>query len=271
MSRPDREIYTHSHHPVVLAAHARRTAEEAAAFLLPHLEPPMSILDLGCGPGSITVGLARYVAPGRVVGVDSAPEALEHARAHAAEQRMDSVEFVDADVYMLPFDAGSFDVVYAHQVLQHLADPVEALVEARRVLRPGGYLAVRDADYGTMTHYPDSPMLHRWLGLYHKLARANGGEPDAGRRLRAWVDEAGFDHIHPSASTWVFATPDERRWWADLWAGRIQVPRLRERAIGLGLATDAEIDAIATAFHQWAAEPTGWFAFIHGEVLASKP
>lgn len=271
MSRPDGEVYTHSHHPVVLAAHARRTAEEAAAFLLPHLEPPMSVLDLGCGPGTITVGLARYVAPGTVVGLDAAPEALEAARRHAAEQHMDSVEFIESDVYALPFEDGTFDVVYAHQLLQHLADPVAAAVEAKRVLRSGGYFAVRDADYGTMTHHPHDVRLDRWLEIYSTLARANGGEPDAGRRLLTWVGAAGFEHRYVTTSSWVFATPDERRWWADLWAGRVGVPAVGGRAVELGITSVDEVAAIKKAFHEWAAQPDGWFAFIHGEVLATKP
>ena len=277
MSRPDGETYTHSHNPRVLAAHSRRTAEEAAAFLLPHLEPGMSILDLGCGPGSITVGLARYVAPSKVVGVDAAPAALDYAKAHAAEEHMDAVEFVEADVYDLPFEDETFDVVYAHQLLQHLADPVAALTEAKRVLRPGGYIAGRDADYGTMTHHPHDPLLDRWLEVYHAVARSNGGEPDAGRRLLEWVTAAGFTHIHPTASTWVFATPDERAWWAELWAGRIGLPPTSDagtsgftkRAFELG-ATAAEIDEIGAAFRRWASAADGWFAFIHGEVLAQR-
>lgn len=270
MSRPEREIYTHSHHPVVLAAHARRTAEEAAAFLLPHLEPGMSVLDIGCGPGSITVGLARYVAPARVVGVDAAPEALDRARAYAADEHMDNLEFIESDVYEIPLADASFDVVYAHQVMQHLADPVLALREAHRILRPGGYIAVRDADYATMTHHPHEPLLDRWLEIYHAVATANGGEPDAGRRLLEWVAAAGFAHIHPTASTWVFATPDERRWWAELWAGRTNVPHYRNRVRELGIATDDEHEAIRTAFHHWADQPDGWFAFIQGEVLARR-
>lgn len=271
MTRPDGETYTHSHHPVVLAAHARRTAEEAAAFLLPHLEPGMSLLDIGCGPGSITVGLARYVAPGRVVGVDSAPEALAHARSHAAAEHMNAVRFVESDAYILPFDDATFDVVYAHQVLQHLADPIAALREARRVLKPGGYVAVRDADYSTMTHYPHDTLIDQWLDMYRVVARTNGGEPDAGRRLLEWVSAAGYEHIHPTASVWLFATPDERRWWADLWADRIDVPHFRQRAIEIGAASVDDLEAIGTALRSWAVAPAAWFAFIHGEVLAQRP
>lgn len=261
MSRPDQEIYTHSHQPVVLASHASRTAEEAARFLLNHLKPGMRLLDIGCGPGSITLGLARYVAPAEVVGIDQAEEALDAARQLASDESVRNVRFDQANVYELPFGDASFDVVYGHQIMQHLADPVAALTEAKRVLGPGGYVAMRDADYGTMTHHPHDPVLDEWLDRYHETARSNGGEPDAGRRLGEWVRAAGFEHIHPTTSTWLYATPESRAAWAELWAGR----RLQ------GADPGQDTDAIVDAFYRWADHPDGWFAFIHGEVLARKP
>jgi ubiquinone/menaquinone biosynthesis C-methylase UbiE len=265
------ERYTHGHDPIVVDAHARRTAEEAAAFLLPHLEPGMRILDLGCGPGTITVGLARYVAPAEVIGVDRSGDVLTRARAHAAAEHMDRVRFVTASVYDLPFAAGEFDVVYAHQLLQHLSDPVAALVEARRVLRPGGYLAVRDGDFGTFTHHPHQPLIDRWLTVYTAVARANGGEPEAGRRLLQWVTAAGFTHTHATTSSWVFADPASRTEWAALWAGRIAVPHFADRAVELGVTSRDELAEIGAAFASWAADPVGWFGLIHGEVLAQAP
>ena len=107
-------------------------------------------------------------------------------------------------------------------------------------------------------------MLDRWLEIYHEVARSNGGEPDAGRRLLEWVRAAGFEHLHPTASTWLYATPEERRGWAELWAGR----RLQESADNPAYGDDR--DLIIEAFRRWAAHPDGWFAFIHGEVLARK-
>lgn len=258
MPQPENEVYTHSHQPVVLASHGSRTAEEAAAFLLNHLKPGMSLLDIGCGPGSITIGLARYVAPAPVVGIDQAPEAIAAARRLAEDENVPNVRFEAASVYELPYDDESFAVVYGHQILQHLADPVAALREAARVLEPGGYIAVRDADYGTMTHHPHDPALDEWLATYHEAARANGGEPDAGRRLGQWVRAAGFEHIHASASTWLYATPADRAGWAELWAGR-------------HVRGEAGSEETAAAFARWAEHPDGWFAFIHGEVLARKP
>ena len=183
---PAPERYTHGHHPSVVAQHQRRTAEEAAAFLLPHLRPGMRLLDFGCGPGTVTAGLARRVAPGEVVGIDVSEEILDLARAHAAEQGVENVSFEAADVYALPFEDGSFDVAFAHQVLQHLAEPTAALIEVGRVLSPGGIVAVRDADYGTMVHWPRDPRIERFLALYHAVAERNGGDADAGRRIPAW-------------------------------------------------------------------------------------
>lgn len=269
MKETPNETYTHSHAPVVVAAHARRTAEEAAWFLLPHLEDHMHLLDLGCGPGSITAGLGRHVTA--VVGVDAAPAVLGEARRHADHQSVDNVDFVAATAYHLPFPDGRFDVVYAHQVLQHLADPVGALSEAARVLRPGGLLAVRDADYATMTHHPHDPLLDRWLDVYHQVARANGGEPDAGRRLLEWVQAAGFVDATATTTTWTYAEPAGREHWADLWAQRIIVDRFAEVAVANGFTTRDELTAIGDAFRAWARRPAGWFAFIHGEVLARRP
>ena len=104
----------------------------------------------------------------------------------------DNLEFVEGDVYALDYADASFDVVYANQLLQHLADPVAALQEMRRVLRPGGLLGVRDADYATMHPAPKFAEYERWDALYHAVAYVNNAEPDAGRYLSGWVRAAGF-------------------------------------------------------------------------------
>ena len=147
--------YTHGHGAAVLSAHSRRGAEDSAAYLLGRLRAGMDLLDVGCGPATITADLAEHVAPGRVVGLDAAPGALEAARATLAERGLSGqVELTTGDVMALPFDDDSFDVVHAHQVLQHLGDPVGALTEMRRVARPGGIVAVRDAVYSAMSWFP---------------------------------------------------------------------------------------------------------------------
>jgi ubiquinone/menaquinone biosynthesis C-methylase UbiE len=171
------------HHESVLRSHRRRTAESSAKYLLPHLRPNARVLDVGCGPGTITVGLAALVTEGFVIGLDIEPSVLAEAR-----RRPEA-----ATRYNLSFPDSTFDVVHAHQVLQHLADPVSALVEMRRVCRPGGIVAARDADYGAMFWHPAEPGLAEWQRLYRAVARSVGGEPDAGRHLRSWAMKAGLD------------------------------------------------------------------------------
>jgi SAM-dependent methyltransferase len=201
MSEPTagRATYTHGHHESVLRSHAWRTVDNSAAYLVPHLRPGLSLLDVGSGPGTITVDLAERLAPGRVVGVDSAAGVVAQATELAAGRGVDTVEFVVADLYELPFADDSFDVVHAHQVLQHVADPVGALREMRRVARPGGVVAVREVDYHGTIWAPDSAGLDRWMDVYQQVHRGNGGEPDAGRRLKGWALEAGFEAVASTA------------------------------------------------------------------------
>lgn len=258
--------YTHGHHESVLRSHRWRTAENSAAYLLPHLAPGLSLLDVGCGPGTITADLARRVAPGLVVGIDAAADVVESAVANHAEPHL---AFEVGDVYALDMADDSFDVVHAHQVLQHLSDPVAALAEMRRVAAPGGIVAARDSDYDAMTWHPADERLDRWLALYRDIARRNGGQPDAGRYLKAWARQAGFADgaITASASVWCFAAADERQWWGGLWADRMTESAIAAQAKAEGLAGQAELDDIAAAWRQWASSADGWFAVLHGEIV----
>lgn len=262
------ETYTHGHHESVLRAHSWRTAENSAAYLLPHLQDGWRVLDVGSGPGTITIDLARRVRPGLVVGVDVADEVVSRARGLAASERVDNVEFRVADAYALPFADASFDLVHAHQVLQHLARPIDALREFRRVLKPGGLVAVRDVDYGGVIWSPASPGLTRWLELYHDVHAGNGGEPDAGRHLKRWVREAGFVHLEASASTWVFSTDLEREWWGGSWAERATESQFAAHAIEAGHSDRGELERIAGAWRDWAADEDGWLLMPHSEVIA---
>jgi ubiquinone/menaquinone biosynthesis C-methylase UbiE len=261
------ETYTHGHHESVLRSHRWRTAANSAAYLLPHLSPGLDLLDVGCGPGTITLDLARVVAPGRVVGIDAVEEPLIAARADAVAAGVDTVEYRVGDAYALDFPDGRFDVVHAHQVLQHLADPIAALRELGRVCRAGGIVAARDSDYAAFTWFPADPALDRWLALYEAVARRNGGEPDAGRRLLSWAQEAGFDDVTSSASVWCFATPEDRAWWGGLWADRVTGSAFAGHVLDGGLADRAELDHIAAAWRRWATQPDGWIMVPSGEIL----
>ncbi|MEU3654019.1 class I SAM-dependent methyltransferase [Streptomyces sp. NPDC032161] len=260
-------VYTHGHHESVLRSHRWRTAANSAAYLVGELRPGMTVLDVGCGPGTITADLAALVAPGRVTAVDTNREVLDRAAEVAAERGLDRIEFATADVHALDFPDGSFDIVHAHQVLQHVTDPVRALREMRRVCRPGGVVAARDSDYAAMTWYPEAPGLDAWQELYGRVARANGGEPDAGRRLLSWARKGGFTDIVPTAAAWCFATPESRAWWSGLWAERTVGPAYAESAVAGGHADAGELAAIASAWRTWGERDDAWFMVPHGEIL----
>ncbi|MFT4009389.1 MAG: methyltransferase domain-containing protein [Nocardioidaceae bacterium] len=257
--------YTHGHHESVLRSHRWRTAENSAAYLLPHLTPETRLLDVGAGPGTITADLATRVAHVTATEIGEAELAL--SRAAVEERGLSNVEFAVEDVHRLSFADGSFDVVHAHQVLQHVADPVQALREMRRVTRPSGLVAVRDSDYAAFTWWPQIPELDEWLRLYEDAARRNGGEPDAGRRLLSWAQQAGFEQVEATSSTWCFATPEDRAWWGGMWADRITESALARQLVAENAATPADLERIARGWRQWAEAPDGWLSVLHGEVL----
>ncbi|GAB2714127.1 class I SAM-dependent methyltransferase [Streptomyces bullii] len=263
-------VYTHGHHESVLRSHTWRTAANSAGYLLGSLEPHMRVLDIGCGPGTITADLAELVPDGRVTGVDRAPGILEQARATADARGLANVTFAVADVHALDFPDDTFCVVHAHQVLQHVGDPVRALREMKRVARPGGIIAARDADYAAMTWYPASRGMDDWLDLYRRVARANGGEPDAGRRLKAWALRAGLTDITATSSTWTYSTPEERAWWSGLWADRTVASSYARRAVDGGHTTERRLRDVAGAWREWGRDEDGWFSVLHGEILCRK-
>lgn len=261
--------YVHGHHASVLGSHGARTTADSAAYLLPRLTPGMTLLDLGCGPGTITLDLAEAVGPrGRVVGVDRDEAPLVMARQEAATRRDSSTVFEVADAYALPFADDTFDVAHAHQVMQHLGDPVAALRELARVVRPGGIVAFRDADYGSMSWHPASAGLDRWLDVYRRTARLAGGEPDAARHVLAWARAAGLTDIVPTTSTWTYATPERRDWWGGQWVERARHSSFATQAVEAGLATPDDLEQISAAWADWSREEDGWFTMVHGEVVA---
>ena len=255
--------YTHGHAESVLRSHRSRTAASSAAYLLPHLDPGQRLLDVGSGPGTITADLTTLVAEVVALEIDEEAAELTRQGAPGADVRI-------GDVHALPFADGEFDVVHAHQVLQHVADPVTALREMARVTRPGGVVAARDSDYATFAWWPRLPELDRWLALYSAAARANGGEPDAGRRLLAWAHAAGLSEATASSSTWCYATPESRQWWGGMWADRIVGSALAEQLVHEERATRDELEEISAAWRAWARDPDGWFSVHHGEILVPK-
>jgi ubiquinone/menaquinone biosynthesis C-methylase UbiE len=236
------ESYTPGVGRVSVSFMAGRTAQSHAAFLLPHLSPGMSVLDLGCGPGTITVGLAAAVAPGPVVGVDQGSQQLDEARALAAGIGLPNLTFQAGSCYQIPVADGTVDRVLAHALIEHLADPPRTVAEIRRVLRPGGLAALCSPDWGGFLLSPPTAAVQRAVDEYIALMTGNGGDPLAGRRLGSYLTDAGFTEVRVDARYERY--PD-----TTVIAGYLAAQ----------LAEAGEHEAART-FVEWAPEPSAMFA-----------
>lgn len=278
----EKATYTHGYHASVLRSHSSRTAANSAGYLLPHLKPHHRILDLGCGPGTITVDIAATSlsasAGGHITGLETAEAAeggvLQQATDLAAARGVsDRASFVAGDGNGMPFADDTFDVVVCHQVLQHVGDPVGVLREMTRVAKTGGgIVAARETDTKGFIWFPESDALDRWHETYTKTARALGGEPNAGRRLKTWAQQAGLDTASAvfSASCWTYATEEEVKWWSGLWAERTVKSSFAKGATEKGTATPEQLERIKETWENWGQQPNASFIVPSGEMICYK-
>jgi hypothetical protein len=140
----------------------------------------------------------------------------------------------------------------------------------RRVCKPGGIVAARDSDYAGFCWFPELPALDDWRSLYRGLAKSNGGDPDAGRKLLSWAQAASFTEVTATSTTWCFATPADRAWWGGMWADRILSSAMGSQAIASGAATAAELAAMSAGWTAWAAADDGWLSIPHGEIVCRR-
>jgi ubiquinone/menaquinone biosynthesis C-methylase UbiE len=245
----------------VNAIMGQRSAGQDAAFLLPHLRPGMTLLDVGCGPGSVSLGLAAAVAPGEVVGVDIAPEQVERARTLAARQGATNVRFEVGDARALPFPAASFDVVFANAVLCHLAEPRRALEQFRRVLRPGGLAAVRDPDFSTMVAEPFTPGVQEFLRLQQRYMELKES-PYYARGLRRLLLDAGFAQADGSADALQVGTLERSRTWAAGLAAALRSPDVWDTILARGWSDPTTLESIVAEWLAWGERPDAFSAFV---------
>ena len=267
----DEESYSHGYDSfLTLKHHTSRTASVQAKWFLPHLKPDMALLDCGCGSGSITVGLAAAVDPGQVTGIDVSDAEIERAKERAATSGRTNLQFRQGNLYHLDLPSNAFDALFCHKVLEHLNNPGKALQEMKRVLKPGGIIGVRDADWSGALLAPDDALLHRFLEIYEAYWTDMAGSPHLGRQLPGLLAEADFRSIEASASYEVYGDLERRRFASQLMVSRIAEPDFVSSVLQLGLASQEELASISSAWSIWPESPCAFLATANVEVVARK-
>lgn len=254
---------------MVLQGLARRTAARDAAFFVPYLKPDMHVLDCGCGPGGISVTLAALVPHGRVVGIDVEDGQLAMGRREAEQRGIVNVEFQHASVYALPFADATFDAVLAHAVVYHLAEPMKALRELWRVLKPGGLIGLRDADFDGDVYFPAHEDVDRFWKLTVQVIEQSGGDARFGRKQRRLLREAGFRNIVASASSDAFGTTEMTAGFSRYF-GSVFLNQHRELIPQKQWATELELTTMQNALLSWGNDPDAFYARCRCEAVGWK-
>ena len=249
----------------------RRSASSHAFYLLPHLRPGMKLLDFGCGPGNISVGLADRIAPGEFHGIDMEESQVELARAAAKAGGHDNMNFQVGNVYELPFEDNTFDVAHCHAVLMHVPDTEAALAEVMRVLKPGGIIASREVIVDSSFLQPEEPDIKDAWGVFSRLLQGNGGHPQFGKELKAVLLEAGFNDVRVSMSFESFSSAEDVAFLHGFISDWFFSPQVMGALIHLGLATQEDIETWRRLMDEWRELPAACGALAFGEALAVKP
>ena len=252
--------------------HETRTANQQAAFLLPFLSANISLLDVGCGPGSITSDLAEMLAPGAVVGMDNDPQRIQSATAHAFERAVSNVSFEVGDAAALSFLDGTFDAAFANTLLQHVPDPGAVIAEVFRVLKPGGVFGVRDGAGGNSLICTNvSPDLTRAGELVHRWQETSGTDRNIGSRLYSLLEQAGFVQLQISASYDNYSTPEAVKRFAGVVTRILRSDALVEKTEAMGWADRNTVTRLAGVWAEWGERPGSFVAAAHYEVVGWKP
>lgn len=245
----------------------QRSAQTHAVFFIPHLHRGMKLLDCGCGPGTITLGLAELISPGTVTGIDRELSQIQIARENAANQSISTAEFIQASIYDLPFPDNSFDAVFSHALFEHLQEPVKALQEIYRVLKPGGKVGVRSPDWGKFSIAPLTPELNDAIEFYKFLHQQNGGNPYMDGNLGAKLRESGFRDILVSTSSECYKSLSSI---AEYLALRIEMSPNLDGALEKGWTDERSIATMAGAWRRWSQHPDGFFNSLWCEAIGQK-
>lgn len=246
-----------------------RSTSLEGAFFMPYLESGMNVIDIGCGPGSITMGIAQAVAPGQITGIDTEEGQIQQAAKLADTLGIDGATFEVASVYELPYADNTFDAAFSNAVFEHLTEPEKAFLEVKRVLKPGGIFGVRDISMGNHVWFEEPP-LDRYFKVFQELYIRNGGKPYIGKALMPMMHSAGFIDLVGSASWDLFGTPDRIRQYTSLHQETLR-ERMGPQMVQHGIATKEDLREFHDGLEAMKGKPDAFVALCFCEAVGRKP
>lgn len=251
-----------------------RSAEVHADFVLPLISDGARVLDCGAGSAMISVELALARPSSRVIAVDLDGNGFTDAHDHCARNGIGNIEFATADAHALAFGDETFDVVVCHSMLELCDDPVLALTEMKRVLRPGGHIASAAVEYsGMIRSGPSLDALNLFYAVREQVwARLEPeARPRIGRRLREYLGTAGFVDVVAMAGYLSYGTPDAVRSFGRDRAADCDDPFFRAIALEHGLLTERDLEDIKQGWLEWSESPSAFAAFAWCRAVGTKP
>ena len=263
--------YTMGYGEAIVQRWKRHTLESHAAHLIPYLEPGLRVLDFGCGPGTISAGLARAVEPGELHGIDMEASQIDIARSIAEAGGHDNATFHVGDVTHLPFEDSFFDMAHGHAIFTYVPDTHAAMAEVKRVLKPGGIISCREAIFRNSFQAPSFEVLDIGWVMFSELIATDDGHPDFGKDLKRHLAEAGFTDIRASASfNHYSATEDIANLYTAI-EGWFLSAETVAAAQTYGVADQVHFDRYRDALDRWKTHPGAFGAIAYGEAIARKP
>ena len=266
---PDYTVFGYSEE--MIQSLMRRNAATNAAHLLPYLSPGLRVLDVGCGPGNISVGLAEAVSPGALYGIDREESQVDLARAIASSLQHENATFQVGEATSLSFEDGFFDVVHFHDVLMHIPDTQAVLAEVKRVLKPGGFISCREMIGQSCFTYPDYGIMGKAWEMFEDLIATDEGHPQMGKDLKTQLALAGFANARISASFDMHSTPEEIEFIYGIANQWFLSREMEDIALQYGASTVELTEAIRVAYQRWKDDPGAMCALAFGEAVAYKP
>jgi ubiquinone/menaquinone biosynthesis C-methylase UbiE len=261
----------------MLRTYSIRTASNTSAYFIPRIKPNMKVLDIGCGPGTITLDLAALVPAGGITGVDLNATAIEAAKELVSTRGVTNASFQVADVLKLPFADETFDIVCAHQVLIHLPNEgsvigaVQGLEEMKRVCKTGGFVCARECDWRSAVVEPWIPEVLDSMKLVEDMTGLRKTSPYGGK-ARGWALDAGFDarDVEASAAVVYYSSSKEVKWWGETMARRLEEGSSLDRGVLEGLIDEDQKGRFPTAWREWAGKRDAFFSMTDVQIVCKK-